>query len=144
SINLGDVWVYSTFEDVVLEMAALLNNQVGGNLSPSLAVRIPVRYINGTSWAFGDFDNDGNIDLDDYQHLLTNMNRSFTSVTIGEAYLYGDLNRDRVTGFADLVEFARIYDEANGAGAFALATGVRVPEPATVALATLAIGGLFM
>ncbi len=134
SINMGNVWVYSPFEDVVLEMATLLNVQVGGNVSPATAVRIPVRYINGTSLDLGDFDFDGDIDLDDYQHLLTNMNRSFAAITIGEAYLYGDLDRDRVTGIGDLMAFAALYDEANGAGSFALATGVRVPEPATVAL----------
>src|SRR5690606_5624625 len=80
----------------------------------------------------------------DYVHLLSNMHRSLSAITIGEAYLYGDMNGDRQMNFFDLAAFSEAYDAAHGAGAFAL-IGTAVPEPGTFALFTVAIavmGGL--
>jgi hypothetical protein len=144
SISLGNIWHQSPYEDLVINMATLLDATASGGLSPTQAVPIVVNFINGTPIEFGDFNYDGNIDVDDYQILLSNMHRSFNSISITEAFAYGDMNGDRVLSFTDLQAFATAYDDANGAGAFLAMSGMQVPEPGTVALFGLAGMGLVL
>lgn len=83
----------------------------------------------------GDANGDGNIDINDY--LLIQAN-SFTSVKFGTM---GDVDDN---GFVDFEDFKQWKTSFPGGVAAAEAAIAAIPEPASVGMATLAMGILFM
>ena len=116
SLDFGNVWVPSPFEDLVINLT--LNNS-------AFTVPLTVEFTGGSEIGFGDFDADGDLDVDDYETLLLGLNQEFPGATDLESYAFGDLTGDQQTNFADLAAFRDLYDAANGEGAF----DNLVPEP---------------
>ena len=85
--------------------------------------------------AAGDADGDGDADINDY--LLIQAN-SFTSVKFGTL---GDVDDN---GFVDFDDFKQWKTSFPGGVAAAEAAIAAIPEPASVGMATLAMGILFM
>ena len=79
----------------------------------------------------GDFNDDGTVDLADFEILTSNFNKSFA---FDVAYSKGDMNRNGTVSLADFVDFRAVYKAANPAGAAAAA----VPEPSTGLLLSFA------
>ncbi|HJQ79760.1 MAG TPA: PEP-CTERM sorting domain-containing protein, partial [Lacipirellulaceae bacterium] len=125
TLNLGNVWVASPFEDVIVNLRMF---------SSQFVVPVTVAFTGGTPITFGDFDTDDDIDVDDYRVVLRGLNQTQTGQTDLQSYAMGDLTGDQITNFADLARFRDIYDENNGAGAFALLTGGGIPEPSSLLL----------
>ncbi len=130
-LPLGSVWTRTPYEDIVVRLT--LADDLGGPIN----VTIVPDYL-GTPIAFGDFDGDGNIDVDDYATLLTNLNTNIGAVSQLESYLLGDINGDLVVDYFDIEPFAVAFDLANGAGSFVAATSA-VPEPSNV---LIVVGGI--
>jgi len=87
----------------------------------------------------GDFDLDGDVDLADYLKMSGYLHTDVSSLRAAEAYLRGDMTRDRKIDGHDFRSFRRAFDAANGIGAFAAATRT-VPEASTLLLALCALG----
>ena len=131
TVDFGNVWVASPFEDVDVEI--LLDN---GDILVSNTDFI-IEYIGGDSLAFGDLDGSGVIDLLDWAAFKAAYGSDLTGIdTTLERYVNGDLTDDGVSDLSDFDAFRNAYDAANGAGAFAAA----VPEPTSLAL--LGLGAL--
>ena len=79
----------------------------------------------------GDFNEDGAIDLADFQILASNFNTSGTS------FADGDIIFDRRVDLRDFLEFRKVFLAAQGNGVAA------VPEPNSLAMISLA-GGAFL
>jgi hypothetical protein len=77
----------------------------------------------------GDFNEDGSVDLDDYDSLANNFRNTYTDLL--EAFSDGDANHD---GTVNLVDFGIFVQEFNGQGG-------AVPEPSTVVLGV--VGAVF-
>ena len=92
---------------------------------------------NGVPFAKGDFDFDGDIDADDHGIFAAGLHTDLSSLSIIEAYARGDLNEDLVSNVEDFLQFQVIYDDANGAGAFAALQAAAVPEPSSMLLLLL-------
>lgn len=82
-----------------------------------------------------DLDGDGAIGIGDWIQFLQYNGTEFPGLTIDEAVARGDLDNDHDNDYFDFRIFRSDYDEANGAGAFALLTSV--PEPSTLAASLL-------
>ena len=82
----------------------------------------------------GDFNSDGNIDLEDYMTLLNNMNTGGQDTTFAD----GDINFTGRVDLDDFVDFRRAFRDANQGRA---ATS-SVPEPHAGLLALLGLFGL--
>lgn len=133
TLDFGNVWIPSPFEDVVLNLT----------LSDSgFTVPVAVNYTGGSQILLGDFDVDGDVDVDDYEVVLTGLNQTLTGVTGTESYFLGDMTGNLETNFNDLAAFRDAYDDFNGAGSFSQMIG-NVPEPGSVMLLGFAIAGLF-
>jgi hypothetical protein len=91
-------------------------------------------------YPLGDIDRDQDVDTDDFAMLMGGLHTDLTGLSAEEALERGDLNGDFSSDFADFVLFRGAYDMAHGAGSFAALQAV--PEPATVALLSLAMGCL--
>ena len=61
-------------------------------------------------------------------------------MTVQQAYVLGDMTRDRIIAGYDFVGFESAFDDAHGVGAF-VARLTAVPEPSTGALAAAAFLG---
>lgn len=132
TLDFGDVWVSSPFEDIIVNLTLS---------DTGFTVPVVVEYTGGSAIKFGDFDQDDDIDVDDYEVVLKGLNKTQTGLTDAESYVLGDVTGDQVTDYNDLVRFREVFDAENGAGSFANLVGV--PEPSTIALLGLAtIGGL--
>ncbi|WP_146563717.1 hypothetical protein [Posidoniimonas corsicana] len=132
TIDFGNVWLASPFEDVSVNLT--LNDS-------GFSVPVTVEFTGGTQQAIGDYNADGNIDVDDYGLMLGNLNRTFSDISRAEAHGMGDITGDLVTNFSDLVAFRDVYDTANGAGSFALISSGVVPEPGCFALLSMLAAG---
>ena len=116
TLDLGNVWTASPFEDVIVEVT--LNGS--GSTVP-----ISVEFTGGSQIALGDFDNDGDLDVDDYAVVLQGLNMDLAGMTDVESYALGDVTGDQLTNFQDIAAFRDLYDAANGDGAF----NNLIPEP---------------
>ena len=123
TLNLGNVWTKSPFENVAVNLTLNGSNFV---------LPVPVTFTGGSPIIFGDFDQDGNVDVEDYRVVLRGLNQAQPGLTDSQSYLLGDLTGDQQTNFSDLVSFRDIYDANNGAGAFALLAGGQIPEPSSI------------
>ncbi len=117
----------------------ILYNSVFGTLpapSNTTAARIFIdnfRLVEQDIAGVIDLNNDGEIDLDDFdlfmsQHLVANPT-------------LGDFNADGANDFQDFLQFEDLYDTFHGAGSLASALA-SVPEPTTLGGALLAVLGL--
>lgn len=131
TIDFGNVWTASPFEDVAVNLT----------LGSGFTVPVAVTFTGGSAQVLGDFDNDTDIDVDDYAVVLNGLNQDLGGLTDVESYPLGDINGDQVTNFQDLVDFRDAYDGVNGAGAFA-ALVASVPEPTSFALMAMATLGI--
>jgi hypothetical protein len=129
-IDFGPAWIGTPREDIVIDL--LLNDGLG------TVKTIAADYVgnNGMPFALGDLDADGDIDPTDWTIFRTGTINNFTGKTLTEAYRGGDLDADFDKDILDFSRFAKIYDEFNGAGAFAQLGSV--PEPTIPALCCLA------
>jgi glucose/arabinose dehydrogenase len=82
----------------------------------------------------GDFNDDGRIDAADWTAFKGGQGSIFVGKTLLEARAMGDLDGDFDHDLEDFVVFRTIFDQHNGAGAFAVLAG-RVPEPQSLWLA---------
>lgn len=90
----------------------------------------------------GDLNEDGAVDIGDWLTFKAGANTDLSGLDPGEAYLLGDLDLDGEHTISDVVLFRELYDNANGAGAFA---GLqRVPEPSAWLLVAAAGGLVWM
>lgn len=87
-----------------------------------------------------DLNGDGNVDETDWAVFIANNGQSFGADLPVIAYLKGDLDNDLDNDYNDYKLFKNDFIAANGAAAFAALSGV--PEPASLALAALAVLGL--
>jgi hypothetical protein len=89
----------------------------------------------------GDGDLDGDVDFDDFSTLAFNFG---TSAAIGvDRWIVGDYDWDGDVDFDDFSDLAFNFGKTY-AGAPGAAGSPQVPEPATLGLLALGIGGLFM
>lgn len=88
----------------------------------------------------GDLDFDNDVDLDDYDFLLSNLAVQLDG-PIAQGSL-GDLDFDRDVDLDDFGVFKDLYPGGAGGLAGALAARASVPEPATAALVFFAVCGL--
>lgn len=92
------------------------------------------------SFEFLDLNFNGEIEIGDWEVFKAGFGTSLADLTAQQRYLLGDLDDDELHTAADFITFERLYDQANGAGAFA--TALSVPEPTSAAIAGLALFGL--
>lgn len=83
--------------------------------------------VEGGAAVFGDLNNDGLIDAEDWTSLRDNFNVDLSELSPGEAYALGDLNGDLVNDGLDFSLFKNAYNQQNGPGAFEAL--LQVPEP---------------
>ena len=89
--------------------------------------------VSTPSMLMGDFDSSGTITAADWAIFRANLHTNLSNRSFMEAYFLGDLNADRRNDHDDYIAFKVLYDDANGAGAFA-AMLAGVPEPSALAL----------
>ncbi|QDT67815.1 PEP-CTERM motif protein [Planctomycetes bacterium MalM25] len=92
------------------------------------------------SFEFLDLNFNGEIEIGDWEAFKSGFGTALDGLNGYERYTLGDLDDDGLHTAADFITFERLYDQANGAGAFAAA--LSVPEPSGFAIAGLAILGL--
>ncbi|QDU56518.1 PEP-CTERM sorting domain-containing protein [Aeoliella mucimassa] len=133
TIDLGNAWIPSPFEDV--EISLMVND--GGQVKEILGI---VTFTGSRELA--DLSGDGVVDVDDWTAFKSGQNAT-AGLSFGQAYRVGDMDGDLDHDLEDFRLFQNAYDEANGLGAFdAMLAGVAVPEPSSVVLlgSLLAIG----
>jgi alpha-L-fucosidase len=91
--------------------------------------------------ATGDLDLNGVIELADWQLYLAGVGMDLSALEPLERFEKGDLNGDGLNNLADLDLFITAYDDVHGTGAFSASVLARVPEPASLAQASVL--GLF-
>lgn len=92
------------------------------------------------SFAFLDLNFNGEIEIGDWEAFKAGFGTPLTDLNGQTRYTLGDLDDDGQHTALDFITFERLYDQANGAGAFA--TALSVPEPTGFAIAGLALVGL--
>ncbi len=132
TVNLGNAWIKSPFEDVQF-------NFVTGGTPGSGTVSYTGN--GGTAFVRSDLDTDGDIDPNDYNVFLQNNFASLSGLSDVAAYRRGDLDGDGDNDHVDFRQFKADYDAANGSGSFnQLIAGV--PEPAALTLLISSIVGM--
>jgi alpha-L-fucosidase len=87
--------------------------------------------------ATGDLDLNGVLDSNDWQLYLAGVGLDLSALTPLERFQKGDLNGDGMNNLSDLDLFITAYDDAHGTGAFFAIAQWRVPEPASLAQASI-------
>jgi DNA-binding beta-propeller fold protein YncE len=85
----------------------------------------------------GDFDDDSDVDVNDYLTLSTHLFTDVSGLTAAQSYMMGDFTRDLIIDGRDFTGFYRAYDDFNGMGAF-VAMLAAIPEPSAGWLAAWA------
>lgn len=134
TFTLGDdIWRPFLTEDVVLGV----NDPVFALLNGSTT------FENGTTLVAGDLDADHDIDVDDYVLFRDRFDVSIAGATKYNAYYQGaDINRDGTRNYLDWIVFSTAYDNAHGDGAFLALVAGSVPEPSSLLLLAITLGGL--
>jgi hypothetical protein len=114
-------WIKSPTEDVGFAYTT------GGTVVPGT-----ISFVGNNDEPFsqGDLDFDNDLDLADWTLFRQNQHVDLTALSPAEAYQRGDFNGDLANNHADFVQFKRLFNAANGAGALEAALA-GVPEPAT-------------
>ncbi|MEM8944030.1 MAG: sulfatase-like hydrolase/transferase [Planctomycetota bacterium] len=102
-----------------------------------LAAVGPDAEVSFTRGIVGDLNHDRALDATDWSIFRAGFGDDLSQKADLAAYKRGDLDGDRDVDIDDFGLFKRAFDLANGSGAFSAMTSA-VPEPSTVALATLA------
>ncbi|QDU86675.1 hypothetical protein Pla175_00250 [Pirellulimonas nuda] len=125
SLDLGDPWVPTPFEDVSMTI----------QLVSGAAVDVPVAYT-GTLIP-GDFNADGVVDLTiDWPVVRDNLLKDVAGFNKAGRYLRGDINADGLIDRLDFRLFKNAYESQPGVGTFeAGLAGLAVPEPSAGAIA---------
>jgi hypothetical protein len=126
-------WIKSPTEDVRFEYTT------GGTVVPGT---ITFDGNNDEPFSQGDLDFDNDLDLADWTLFRQSQHVDLTALSPAEAYQRGDFNGDLENNHADFVQFKRLFNAANGAGALEAALA-GVPEPATWLLFVFAGGPLY-
>ena len=134
SINLSDAgaWIRNPTEDLVFEY---VNN---GEVVQGLIAFVG---NDGQKYVFGDLDLSGSIDVLDWGVFRDGQHTDMSDLAPVAAYFQGDLTGDNLNNHTDFIAFQTLFDEANGAGAFA-AMLEGVPEPSSLMLVLMS--GLFV
>ncbi len=123
SIDLGNAWVQSPFQDVTVTF------QLDDGTFQTVAVN-----FSGDEIKLGDFDFDGDIDAADWAVVKDNNGVDLSTMAGIESYAFGDLNSDNTNDITDFGIFKDLYEAENGAGSFA---SIAIPEPTSIALLSL-------
>jgi hypothetical protein len=129
SISLGAAWTQSKIED--LQFSYELSGGATG------FGQVLFEGNGGVPFGRSDLDTDGGLDVDDWVLFLDGNGDNLAGLSEVAQALKGDLNGDDLNNHGDFVLFRQDYIAANGAAAFAALAGA-VPEPSTIALASLA------
>ncbi|MGL4514403.1 MAG: PEP-CTERM sorting domain-containing protein [Lacipirellulaceae bacterium] len=137
SIDLGDLWTASRFEDLVLELTL----PPSATFPAGLVVPVTPTYTGNAGAAFSrsDLNTDGLISLADWNLFYPNTLKRFSALSLVDAALLGDLDGDRDNDVNDFSLFKADYELANGGGSFARALAGAVPEPSAVLLVSVAL-----
>lgn len=127
TVNLGNAWVKSQIEDVVLEVQL-----ANGSLSVA-EVAFSGGPNAGNPFARSDLNTDGVLNAADWPLFIPNMLSDMSALTNVAAALKGDLDLDGDNDVTDFSLFKADYDLVNGVGAFE-AMLASVPEPSTLSL----------
>lgn len=135
SINLGNAWRRSPFEDLAFE----LRNPAGDDIP------ILVQYTGngGSPFKVGDFSLNGALDAADWVVLRNHLTSSVSALSQIDRYFAGDLNNDGFVNQTDFHQFKALFTAGNGAGSFE-AMLASIPEPAAATLCIVAgvlVGG---
>ena len=134
SINLSAAggWIRNPTEDLVFEY-----------VSDGEVVQGLIAFVGngGQKYVFGDLDLNGSIDVLDWGVFRDGQHTDLSELSPLAAYFQGDLTGDNLNNHTDFIAFQALFDEANGAGAFA-AMLEEVPEPSSLIL--VLTSGLFL
>jgi hypothetical protein len=97
--------------------------------------------LNPTS-SFGDLNNDGFVDVADWQQFRSGQQINMSGFTAAQALAAGDVNGDFRNDHADFVLFKSVFDAVNGGGAFVTMLA-SVPEPTRAILAAMSLVGFW-
>ena len=133
TLSPGDGWIANPTEDLAFQYISNLEVETGF-----------VTFVGneGSAFAVGDFDTDGDIDADDWMILRGSQHADLSNERELAAYFQGDLNGDLQNNHTDFVIFASLYDDANGTGSFQDMLE-NIPEPGGMPLSLAAIGFSF-
>jgi hypothetical protein len=135
AFNLGNVWIKSPTEDVVIEVLRT-NGQIH-------TVGLAYTGNGGQAFRFADLNFDNVINPADWNIYIAGALTNVSALSGAERYQKGDLNNDGVNNLNDTKLFLDAYDAANGAGSFAaMLASLNVPEPSAAFL--LLAGGVLM
>lgn len=87
-------------------------------------------------YELGDLNFDGSLDLLDWNEYTAGLGVDLSSMSIAQAYRFGDLTGDLANDHDDFLAFKFAFDAANGVGAFESALA-SVPEPSSLLLGLL-------
>ena len=127
TFNLGNVWIKSPTEDVVVEVLRS-NGQIH-------TVGLTYTGNNSQAYRFGDLNFDNMLTPSDWNLYIAGALTNVSTLSGAERYQKGDFNNDGVNNLNDTKLFFDAYDAANGAGAFtAMLSSLNVPEPSAACL----------
>jgi hypothetical protein len=129
TINLGNAWRRSPFEDLAFE----LRNPAGDD------VPVLVNYTGngGSAFRVGDFSLTGGLDAADWVILRNHLSSNVSALSQIDRYFVGDLNNDGFVNQTDFRQFKALYTAGNGAGSFE-AMLASIPEPSSVLILLVA------
>ena len=135
SISLGAVWgkYFEDISDVGFEYLT------AGSDDPLPGI-IEFTGNGDESFDFLDLNFNGEIEIGDWETFKSGFGTPLAGLNGYERYTLGDLDDDGAHTALDFITFERLYDQANGAGAFAAA--LSVPEPTALSLLGLTLVGL--
>lgn len=120
SIDLGDAWIRTSTEDLVVRLIAADGSLITTEIS-----------YTGDAVITGDYSGDGSIGPEDWAGFRSGLGNTGDGLSPAQAIQLGDLDGDGDTDLLDFRLFEAIYDANNGAGALAALVSTQVPEPAT-------------
>ncbi|MBN1854771.1 MAG: PEP-CTERM sorting domain-containing protein [Pirellulales bacterium] len=138
SVDLGNIWgkYFAEGNDLTFEYLEAISGQ-------TITGVLDFTGNDGQMYPFGDLNFDGEINLSDWPILRDNNHAVLSGLTPAQSYRLGDMDGDGDSDVFDFDLFVDAYDAANGEGAFA-ADLAAIPEPSTLALMALGLGGLFL
>ncbi len=131
NINLGPgVWqgFYRELSDLTFDYL------VAGNDTPIKGI-IEFTGNSGNPFPLLDLNFDGLVSILDWNTFKAGYGTNLVGLTEAVRYAKSDLDNNSVHNLDDFLQFQRLYNQANGAGAFAamLAASNTVPEPQSIA-----------
>ncbi|MBN1853788.1 MAG: PEP-CTERM sorting domain-containing protein, partial [Pirellulales bacterium] len=118
-VDLGEVWVKSRIEDLIIEL----------ELTSGSIVQLPVIY-EGDRYSRSDLNTDGSITAADWLLFHPNTLADLSSFFVVDQALAGDLDGDGDNDVDDFTLFKADFEAANGPGSFE-AMLASVPEPSS-------------